>query len=34
MTPDKIQHYGDELYASLLSRQPVEPLTNLSLIHI
>ncbi|MDG0853843.1 2-oxopent-4-enoate hydratase [Roseateles puraquae] len=28
MTPDKIQHYGDELYASLLSRQPVEPLTN------
>lgn len=28
MTPDKIQRYGDELYASLLSRQPVEPLTN------
>lgn len=28
MTPDKIQHYGDELHAALLSRQPVEPLTS------
>ena len=28
MTPDQIQRYGDELYQSLLSRVPVEPLTN------
>jgi len=27
MSPDKIQHYGDELYQSLVDRQPVTPLT-------
>lgn len=27
MDPQKIQHHGDELYQSLLSRQPVAPLT-------
>jgi 2-oxopent-4-enoate/cis-2-oxohex-4-enoate hydratase len=28
MNPDKIQHYGDELYQALLSREPVPPLTD------
>lgn len=28
MTPDNIRRYGDELYDSLISRVPVEPLTN------
>ena len=28
MTPEKIQHYGDELYQALLSRQTVAPLTD------
>jgi len=28
MDKQKIQHYGDELYQSLLSRQPVAPLTD------
>lgn len=28
MDQQKIQHYGDELYQSLLSRQPVAPLTD------
>jgi 2-oxopent-4-enoate/cis-2-oxohex-4-enoate hydratase len=28
MNAQKIQHYGDELYQSLISRVPVEPLTN------
>jgi 2-oxopent-4-enoate/cis-2-oxohex-4-enoate hydratase len=27
MTPQQIQHYGDELYQALLSREPVAPLT-------
>ena len=28
MNTQKIQQYGDELYQSLVSRVPVEPLTN------
>ena len=28
MTPEKIQHYGDELYHALVSRTPVAPLTD------
>ncbi len=28
MDNSKIQHYGDELYQSLLDRQPVAPLTD------
>ena len=28
MSPNKIQQYGDELYESLVSRVPVDPLTN------
>ncbi len=28
MDAQKIQHYGDELYQALVSRTPVEPLTN------
>jgi len=28
MNTQKIQQYGDELYQSLISRVPVEPLTN------
>lgn len=27
MSPDKIEHYGDELYQALLTRTPVAPLT-------
>ena len=27
MTPEHIQHYGDELYQALLAREPVAPLT-------
>lgn len=28
MTPDKIQHYGDALYDALVSRTPIDPLTD------
>jgi 2-oxopent-4-enoate/cis-2-oxohex-4-enoate hydratase len=28
MTPSTLQHYGDELHAALLNRQPVQPLTD------